>query len=46
MSRGSSADLPELVAEGNFQLAVALVNDGRFMAHNFFTEQPFKGADV
>ena len=39
-------DLPEVVAEGTSKLPAGLAHRVKFMAHDFFTEQPVKGADV
>ncbi len=39
-------DLPEVAAEGDLKLTPDLRDRISFMAHDFFTEQPVKGADV
>ena len=39
-------DLPEVAAEGDLRLTPDLRDRITFMAHDFFTEQPVKGADV
>ena len=39
-------DLPEVVTEGQSRLPAHLRDRISFMAHDFFTEQPVKGADV
>lgn len=39
-------DLPEVVAEGASKLPTSLASRVKFMAHDFFAEQPVKGADV
>lgn len=39
-------DLPEVVAEGRNLIPSALANRITFKAHDFFTEQPVKDADV
>ena len=39
-------DLPGVVAKGDSKLPLELKDRVRFMAHDFFREQPVKGADV
>lgn len=39
-------DLPDFVAEGTSKLPAGLTDRVKFIAHDFFTEQPVKGADV
>ena len=39
-------DRPEVVAEGSSKVPAELTDRITFMAHDFFSEQPIKGADV
>lgn len=39
-------ELPEVVTEGESKIPSELRGRVKFMAHDFFTEQPLKGADV
>jgi chemotaxis methyl-accepting protein methylase len=39
-------DRPETVSDGSSKLPAELTDRVTFMAHDFFTEQPIKGADV
>ena len=39
-------DLPEVIADGPSHVPSELQDRIQFMAHDFFTEQPIKGADV
>ena len=39
-------DRPETVSDGSSKLPAELIGRVAFMAHDFFTKQPIKGADV
>ena len=39
-------DLPDVVADARTKIPPSLTNQVTFMEHDFFTEQPVKGADV